>query len=97
MEGHSQINGLIVSDACPIESSAENVFIFNRKVFAELEPILKSTGVIGCILISNLSISTSAYVYASYKIPVIAQNKGSAASLIKKYKTGEVFGPQDDI
>ncbi len=97
LEGHSQINGLIVSDGCPIESSAENIFIFNRKVFAELEPILRSTGVVGCILICNLSISTSAYVYAGYKIPVMVRNKGPVASLIKKYKTGEVFDSQDDM
>ena len=97
LEKYPEINGLIISDRCPIKATMGNMFIFNKKVVAELDSIHQQEGIIGFVAMSNISVPTSTYVYANYNIPILAGNYDPVASIVRKYGIGEVFDSQADI
>ena len=70
-----------------------NLFIYtDSSVKAEIKDILtKSHDVIGLIGHDNISVPTSIYMYASYRIPVIVLNYQPVNSIVSEWKIGEVF------
>jgi len=96
---NTQINTLIIAPNSKIEvpKEASNIFIYRNFVFSEVKTILNTkNNFIGFIGHENISVPTSLYMYASYKIPIIAFNIEPVNSIITMYQLGiSIKNPQE--
>ena len=80
-------------------SISDNIFIFNRSfVKSEVKSILNNHNeIIGVIAHDNLSVPTSIYMFASFRIPVIVLDINPLNSLVKDFGIGEVVESKNDV
>ena len=78
---------------------SDNIFIFNKSfVKSEIKSILNNHNeIIGVIAHDNLSVPTSIYMFASFRIPVIVLDINPLNSLVKEFGIGEVVKSQNDV
>ena len=76
----------------------KNIFFYNNFVKKEIAEILKNNdGAIGLIGHNNISVPTSIYMFASYKIPVIGLDYKPINSIINENKIGLILKNNDII
>jgi hypothetical protein len=94
-------NFLVIAPNVPfnINFESNNIFIYNNSfVKAEIKNILRnSKKLIGIITHNNISVPTSIYMFASYRIPVIVMDIKPLNSLVKDFGIGKIIKAQKDI
>lgn len=80
-------------------TSKPNLFIYNKSfVKAEIKEVLTSPSKkIGIIGHDNISVPTSIYMFASYRIPVIVLNVKPVCTIITEYKFGEIMYDESNL
>jgi hypothetical protein len=97
IENQSEYYSAVVSDGIPYEVKSPNLFIFNQVINKEMEFFHTYANLIGFVAVTNHSISTSTYVYASFGIPIISFKNSPTGSIIQKYQLGETIENISDI
>ena len=88
---NKDINCLIINPKSTFDYKelGNNIFFYKKFVYGDINNILNTKSkIIGYVGHDNISVPTSLYMYASYKIPILAFNIEPVNSIITKYQLG---------
>jgi len=82
---------LIISPGLKNSYATDNCFVYNKKVYSEVVDLFKIGNPIGVVIMTNISVPTSIYMFASFGIPIIGFDYEPINHLINENKIGELF------
>ena len=97
---NKDINCLIINPKSTFDYKEfwNNIFFYNKFVYGNINNILNTKSkIIGYVGHDNISVPTSLYMYASYKIPIISINKEPLNTIINEYEIGIVVTKSNEI
>lgn len=98
LNGNSDKTVCIIAPGNVFQVKCENIFLYTEDIVrSEIKEILTSYGVIGLVLHDNISVPTSIYMFASYRIPVLCYDIEPLNSIVQEYQIGKLFNELSNI